>query len=256
VHPTADARRIHEPPRPPAEVHEFVHGVPGGAGDGVHHHTLRPHQRVEQGGLADVRPPDQRHPPRPRRQRRTDRGYLREHLEDGVEQVARTAPVQRRHRVRLPQAQRPQLGGVGLQSLVVHLVRGQDHGLAGAAQHAHHLLVRGGRPDGGVHHEDDGVRQFDRDLRLLGDAGLDALRVLLPATGVHHEEPPPRPFGRVGHAVPGDAGDVLHHRLAAAEDPVDQRGLPHVRPTDDRDHRQRAGGFGLSPRRPGAGEQV
>ena len=47
-----------------------------------------------------------------------------------------------------------------------------------------------------------------------------------------------RPFqSAVEHlAVAGDAGLLLDDGVAAADEPVDQRRLPDVRPTDDRDH--------------------
>ena len=160
-------------------------------------------------------------------------------LDRGVEQVARAAAVQGRDRVRLAQAQGPQVGGVRLARGAVHLVGAQHHGLAGAAQQLHDALVGGGGADGGVDHEHHGVRQGDRDLGLLGHLGLDAGDVDLPAARVHEHEPAAGPLGRVGHAVARHARLVLHDGLAAAEDPVDQGRLADVRPPDDGEHRQR-----------------
>jgi hypothetical protein len=64
------------------------------------------------------------------------RGRLGQRVEDSVEQVAAAAAVQRADRVRLAEAERPQLGGVGLAALVVDLVGHQDHRPVAAAQHA------------------------------------------------------------------------------------------------------------------------
>src|SRR5262249_53918468 len=66
----------------------------------------------------------------------------------------------------------------------------------------------------------------------------------LPAAGVDQGEGAPAPGGVIGHPVAGDAGCVLHHRLAAAENPVNQGGLANVGPADDRDHRGRDVLFG------------
>ena len=49
------------------------------------------------------------------------------------------------------------------------------------------------------------------------------------------------PVGVVGHPVAGHARDVLDDGLAAADDPVDQRGLADVGAADDGEHGHRAG---------------
>ena len=59
-------------------------------------------------------------------------GCLGQGVEDGVEQLTRATAVQRTHRKRLAEAERPQPGGVGFRALVVDFVRGQQHPLAGA----------------------------------------------------------------------------------------------------------------------------
>ena len=41
--------------------------------------------------------------------------------------------------------------------------------------------------------------------------------------------------------VAGDAGDVLHHCGAPADEPVDQGRLADVRPADDGEHGERGG---------------
>ena len=96
-----------------------------------------------------------------------------------------------------------------------------------------------GGADHGIHDEQHGVGEIDRDLGLRGDGGVDALRIGLPAAGVDDRELAVLPLGLVVHPVAGDAGGVLHDGLATADDAVDERGLADVRAADDREHRQR-----------------
>src|SRR5690606_33478670 len=76
-----------------------------------------------------------------------------------------------------------------------------------------------------------------REVGLGGDRGLQAGGVRFPSAGVDDREAPPVPQRVVGDAVAGDAGDVLHDRLAPAEEPVDERRLADVRPPHDGEHR-------------------
>ena len=57
-----------------------------------------------------------------------------------------------------------------------------------------------------------------------------------PAAGIDQRERPPVPDGVVGDPVPGHSGGVLHDRLPAAQDAVDQRGLAHVGAAHDGHH--------------------
>ena len=171
VHPAADARGVDEPPGLAAQLDELVDRVTGGAGDRVDDDPLLAGELVEQRGLADVRPAEQRHPPRAAScVRAVDRGALGQRLEDRVEQVAAAPPVQRGDRVRLAEAERPQARGVGLGALVVDLVRGQDDRLARPAQQPDDGLVGVGGADRRVDDEQHGVGGVDGDLGLRGDA--------------------------------------------------------------------------------------
>jgi len=147
--------------------------------------------------------------------------------------------VQRGDGVRFPEAQRPQVRGVRLAALAVHLVRAQHDGLPGLAQQPDDGLVGVRRADLGVHDEDDGVGRLDRVLGLRGHRRVDAEDVLLPAAGVDDLETPPGPLGLIGDAVAGHPRLVLDDGLAAADDPVDERRLADVRPPDHGQHRQR-----------------
>ena len=105
----------------------------------------------------------------------------RQRVQDGVQQVARTAAVQRRHRVRLTQAERPQRGGVGLGPLVVDLVDGQDHRPPGPAQHLGHRLLGRGGADRSVDHHQHRVGGHHRAFGLRGDRALQARRRPVPS---------------------------------------------------------------------------
>ena len=147
--------------------------------------------------------------------------------------------MQRGDRHRLAQPEVPQPVGLGLGALVVHLVRREYDGLAGLAQDPDDGLVVVGDPDPGVDHEQHRVGDVHRDLGLRADALGQPARVGVPAAGVDDGEGAAVPDGVVGDAVAGDAGDVLDHGLAAADDPVDQRRLAHVGAADDGQDRAR-----------------
>ena len=167
----------------------------------------------------------------------SSRGEVGQHVEHGVEQVARAATVQARHRVRLAEAEAPQRGDLLEAARVVDLRGAQQHRPVRAAQHAGRGLVDRGRADLAVDDQQDRVGGAHRGLGLRGDGGLHALGVGDPAAGVQQCEPPAVPQRVVGDAVAGHAGHVLHDRLAAAEDAVDQRRLADVRAPDDGEHR-------------------
>src|SRR6266536_723868 len=237
-HPLAQAGGVDELPHLAADGGEAVDRVDGGAGDRVDDRALLLGQAVEQAGLADVGPADQGHPARAARPGRAG-GLLRQRGEDGVEQVAGAAPVQRRHRLRLPQTQRPQHRRVRLLAGVVDLVGDEHDGLAAAAQHADRGLVVVERADRGVDHEEHDVCGMHGGLGLRGDRLGPLAGVGYPAAGVDDLELAAGPQGVVGHPVAGHAGHVLHDGLPAPDDPVDERGLADVGPADNCDDRDR-----------------
>ena len=214
----------------PIELDQAVDRVDGGAGDRVDDRALLAGQPVEQARLADVGAADQRDAARAalglvRFARRV--GQRREH---GVEQVAAAPAVQPADRVRLAQAERPQFGGVGLAALVVDLGDGEHDRTPGAAQGARDDQVGLGGAGAAVDDEQHEVGGGDGALGLRRHHRLQPAGVRLPAAGVDEGEPAPAPQRVVGDPVAGDPGNVLHDRLAAAEDPVDQRRLADVRP--------------------------
>ncbi|GAA3101927.1 hypothetical protein GCM10017687_11310 [Streptomyces echinatus] len=106
-------------------------------------------------------------------------GGLRQRFQDGVQHVAGAAAVQGGDRVRLAEAEGPQVGRVRLAAQAVDLVGAQHDRLAGLAQQPYDGLVGVGRADLGVHDEDDGVGGLDRVLGLRGHRGVDTEDVLL-----------------------------------------------------------------------------
>ena len=245
--PAPDPGGIDEPPADAAELDQFIHRVTGGARHRVHQDPVLARQLVEQAGLPHVRAADESHPARSARPGQGLGRRLGQRRQHGVEQVAAPPAVQRAHRPGLPEPECPQRRRGRLARRVVHLVRRDHHRLARAPQHRGDGIVGVGDADGHVHDEQHRVGRLHRQpgLRghLLGEgaAGLPGLGTgkRLPAAGVDQGEGAPAPEGVIGHPVAGDAWRVLHHRLAAAENPVDQGGLADVGPADDRQHRSR-----------------
>ena len=139
----------------------------------------------------------------------------------------------------LTEAQAPQGRGLRLLAGIVDLVGDEEHRLAALAQQLHDVLVCRRRTHHRVDHEQHHVGEVDRDLGLHRDRPVDAAGVRLPSAGVDEREATIGPLGLVRHAVAGHARGVLDDGLAAAEDAVHERGLAHVRSSDDRHHGQR-----------------
>ena len=118
----------------------------------------------------------------------------------------------------------------------VHLVDGQDDGLAGAQQHRGHLLVRRGKARADVAEEDNDGGVLNGDLRLLAHE-IQNLAVApgLDAAGIDEGELPAAPVALAVDAVPGDAGGILHDGKALAGDLVEEHGLAHVGAAHDGD---------------------
>src|SRR5262245_59394334 len=169
AYPAPDAGRVDEPPGPAGQLDELVDRVDGRAGRRVDHDPILAGQPVEQTRLADV---GLAHDGDPARAALVglllDQGG-RQGCHDRVEQIATPPAVQGRNGVRLADSQGPQGRRLGLATLVVDLVRGQDDRLPGASQDADHGLVGVGDADGRVNDEEHGVRCARGQLRLTGD---------------------------------------------------------------------------------------
>jgi hypothetical protein len=207
--------------------HDGVHRVARGAGLGGDDEPLLAQEPVDQGGLADVRPPDDGH---------VDRVVQfpglrhRESLHDGVEQVAARLADGRRERDRIAETQlveRQVGGGVGE---VVELVDRQQHRALGPAQLGGDLGVHGVESLFPVHQQHHQVRLFHRELHLVADGPVHRVGgVGHQPPGVHQPEAPPAPFGGAEMPVPRGAGLVGDDRLPPPDETVEQGGLPDVR---------------------------
>ena len=189
---------VDEPPGAAAELDQLVDRVDGGAGDVVDDDPLGAGQLVEQRRLADVGLADDGDPAGSADLDVTLRRRLGQRGQHGVEHVAGAATVQRGDRPRLPQPEVPQTVRLGLGARVVDLVGGQHDRLLRRAQDLHHGLVGVGDADGRVDHEQHGIGERDRDLRLRRDPLEEAPGVGVPAAGVDDGERPAGPVGVVG----------------------------------------------------------
>ena len=232
----ADTRGVNEPVHRPTDLDDLVYGIDGGSGDIGDHRPLLLGQLVQQRGLAHVRFPDDRNPARPADLVEILPGSLRQDREHRVQEITGAPAVHGGDGVRLPQPQIPHGGGHGLVALVIHLVRGQHHGFPGTPEHLDHGLVLVEGAHGGVDDEQHRISHRDCELRLLRYLLRHAPGVRDPAAGVHQHELATIPVRVVRDTVTGDARNILHHGLPAAQDAVDQRGLADVRTTHHRHH--------------------
>ena len=205
--PLAQAGGVDELPGLAADLHQAVDRVDGGAGDRVDDRALLPGQPVEQAGLADVGPADQRDPARAARRALDDRRRRSGSAgEDRVEQVAGAAAVQRRDRVRLAQAERPQrrrprsrcrwLSALLATRITGLSLRRSIFTAASSTSVAPTVASTTKSTTSAV---------CDGDLGLGGDGRGPVLGVGLPAAGVDDGEPPAGPLRVVGHPVAGHA---------------------------------------------------
>ena len=215
-----------------------------GAGEVVHDRAVVADEAVEQRGLADVRPTDDGDG----EDRVVDRGFgffLRERVDDRVEEVAAPPSVHRRHRPRLAETEALERPHVGLAPFVVDLVDDDEHRLVRLVQHARDALVLLHETDGAVDHEEDHVGVDQRALGLTADHARERLAAFTrlgsePTTGVDDHELAAVPLGVELLAIARDARLLLDDRVATTDKAVDEGGLAHVRATDDGDDRFRA----------------
>ena len=219
------------------EVDREVDRVARGPGQRRDDHPLGAGEPVDQRGLADVGAPDHGQPHRVIFGAVSVRGLRsRGQLDDPVEQVAGAEALRRRHRDRLAEAERVELGGqrdVARESI---LLAATTTGIGDAAQQIRDLVIAGAQTGAGVDHQHGGVGVGERRLHLLVHRpGQLGPVVQVDPAGVDQRQRAAVPLGVQLLAVAGDAGALVHHRLARLGEPVDQRGLSDVGISDDRD---------------------
>ena len=199
-------------------------------------------QPVEQGRLADIRPPDERD----REQLRiiADRllGFaitpFRKVGDQRVEEIAGALAVQRTHRERLAETQPHELPDGGLVRGVVDLVGDHEDRRIEPTKEQRHPFVLGRDADGRIDDEQDDFGLLHCLFGLLGNLVVERIAIGHPAARVEEGEVIAEPFGINRLAVARDAGALFDDRLAAPDDAVHHRGFAHVGTTDNGDDRQ------------------
>ena len=189
---------------------------------------------VEQRGLADVRLADDGDPARAADLADPLGRRLGQRREDGVEHVAGAAAVQRgdrrtARRARGSTGRRPRPRCAGRRPCW-RRARPASPDLRRILTTASSASVM---PTVASTTNSTASASADRDLGLGRDPLGQAAGVGVPAAGVDDGERAAVPVGVVGDPVAGHARHVLDDRLAAADDPVDQRRLADVGPADD-----------------------
>jgi hypothetical protein len=194
---------------------------------------LRAGEAVEQRGLADVGPPDEREA------HRVVAGVLvgRLRREGGhpIQEVAGAEPLGGGDGDRLAQSQGIEVGDQRHVLDRVDLVGGHEHRQRRAAQELGHLLVAGAQPGLGVDHEHRrvGVGQGSPGLILdLASQGVAVVQVH--AAGVDQGQRAAVPLRAQLLAITCDPRLLVHDRLARLGQAIDQRGLADIGIPDDR----------------------
>ena len=171
-----------------------------------------------------------RRPPRPRR----DVGQV---LGDASSRSPAAEPLRGRHRDRVAQAERVELGRRRrCRATSSTLLAATSTGTVGAAQLGGQLGVAGAQAGARVDHQHDDRGLGHRLARLrLDRAGQVVLLLHVDAARVDQQEAPAVPLGLDLLAVARDARLLVHDGLARAGQAVDERRLADVRVADDGD---------------------
>jgi hypothetical protein len=121
---------------------------------------------------------------------------------------------------------------------VVCLIRGEEDRLPALAQQQRHLGIAWVWASCSIHNQDDeiGVRYCHPRLILYRNVNHVALRRLHP-TSVDEAEAEAVPVGDRDQSIACCPRAILHHGAALANESIEERTLPNVRPTDQRDER-------------------
>ena len=190
----ADAGRVDEPDVPAAAIDDRVDGVARGPRNVRDDGALLARQPVQEARLPDVGPADDRDTRFAGLGRLLDR--RRELLDDRVQQIARSRPLQRRYREKIAEPELVELRGLGLGAPGLGLVRGEQDRLAAAPEPVRDVVLD--REDAGLRVDDehDDVGLVDRRLRLFAHRRFDLALLVVQAAGVDERELAAPPFDR------------------------------------------------------------
>jgi hypothetical protein len=163
---------------------------------------------------------------------------LAEHRHGRVEQLGHAPPMTGGNAEDLREAQGVALGQGGVAQGRIHLVDGDQDGLAGPAQKARHVFVHRGHALGGVEHQHEQIGLVHGAQGLRAHGGQDAQGLGIEPAGVDHAEARCAPGAYAVAPIAGDAGHVLDQGRPPPHQPVEERGLAHVGPADQREHGQ------------------
>src|SRR3954469_487590 len=230
----AQPRGVDDHELAPVDLERQVDRVARGPGHVGDDHALVAQQLVDEGRLADVGAPDDG---------QADGVVLfvglvalvGQRLGHAIEQVADVEPLRGRHRQRIAEAERVEVGGQRHVAHRVDLVGREDDGALPAAQDVGELLVTGPAPGARVDDEDRRNGIVERGLGLLADRAGDRVDVEeVHAPGVDQVEAPAVPLAGDLVAIARDARALVDDRRARAGQAVDERGLADVGIADDR----------------------
>ena len=155
-----------------------------------------------------------------------------------VKKVRNTTSVESRNGIGLAESERPKSRNVGLLTSVIDLVCQEVNRNLGLSQELHNVLIGCCSTDVAIHHEQDSIREVDRNFGLCRNRCVDALGIWLPATGVNESELTFHPLCLVVHAVAGHTRSVFHYCFTATDNAVNQSRLTHVGTTNHGQHRK------------------
>ena len=235
-----DAGRVEQLPGEALPLDGGVDRVAGGAADRAHDRPVLATDGIEQAGFAHIGPADDRQ--LDRRLALLLRGG-RQEADHAVEQVAGAGAMDGRDRVGLAQPQAPKFRR-HREALVggFTLIHRQQHRHPLAPKPFGDRLVCRHQPLLAIHDHHRHGRFSQGEVGLLADLRQKfAVVVEHQTAGVDHPERAVGPEAFLVGTVAGDTWLVVHNRLAALAEAVDQGGLAHVRAPNNGDHRQRHG---------------
>ncbi len=230
----ADAGGVDEPPGAAAELDELVDRVHGGPGHVVDDHPLLARELVEQGGLPDVRPADDRDPARPADLLPNDSSGVSgsaARIASSMSPDPRPCSAETGNGSPSPRFQSPWASASVRSSSTLFAARTTGRPLLRrtftTASSASVIPTVASTTNSTASASETATSAWARDaLRHAPGIGV-------PPAGVDDGEGATVPVRVVGDPVSGHPRHVLDDGLASADDPVDQGRLAHVGAPDD-----------------------